>query len=98
MAQLQVFAEVVGEEVISGPLQETGKSPGRPLREYIELSGGTYVYDMPVPATSQHRLRAVAELTGDERLGTIAFRGSGTQTSHTCAMQVFIHLTIQVAR
>lgn len=76
MAQLQAFAEIVGAEQVSGPLNETGKSPGRPLREYLELSEGTYIYNIPIPSTQRHRLRSVAELTGDERLQGIASAGS----------------------
>jgi len=75
MAQLQPFAEIVGAEVISVPLQETGMSPGRPLREYVELSRGTYIYDMPVPSGQQDRLHALAELSGDEKLARIASTG-----------------------
>jgi hypothetical protein len=75
VAQLQSFAEIVGAEAISGPLNETGKSPGRPLREYLELAKGTDIYDMPVPSSDQHRLRSVARLTGDERLQGIASTG-----------------------
>ena len=75
MAQLQSYAEVVGSEEVSGPLQETGRSPGRPLREYVELSKGTYIYDMPVPSVDRERLHSVATLTGDEGLHRIASAG-----------------------
>jgi hypothetical protein len=75
MAQLQSFAEIVGAEEISAPLQETGMSPGRPLREYVELSRGTYIYEMPVPSDQQDRLRALAELSDDEKLARIASTG-----------------------
>jgi hypothetical protein len=76
MAQLQAYAEIVGAEEISSPLNDTGKSPGRPLREYLELSHGTYIYNMPVPSTQRHRLRSLAELTGDEQLQGIASVGT----------------------
>jgi len=76
VARLQSFAEIVGTEVISGPLNDTGKSPGRPLREYLELAKGTCIYNMPVPSVDQHRLRSVAKLTGDEQLRRIATAGT----------------------
>lgn len=76
MAQLQSFAEIVGAEELTGPLNETGRSPGRPLREYIDLSKGTYVLDIPVPSVDRQRLRKVAELTGDPWLQGIATTGT----------------------
>jgi hypothetical protein len=76
MAELQSYAEIVGAEEITTPLRETGSSPGRPLGEYLELSHGTYVYNMPVPSVDRHRLRSVAKLTGDERLHGIASSGT----------------------
>jgi hypothetical protein len=76
MAHLQAFAEIVADAEISGPLNGTGESPGRPLREYLELSKGTYIYNMPIPSTQRHRLRSVAELSGDERLQGIASGGT----------------------
>jgi hypothetical protein len=51
-------------------------SPGRPLREYLGLSDGAYVFDMPVSAVDRQRLREIAELTGDEGLCGIATDGS----------------------
>ena len=76
MAHLQSFAEIVGSEELTGSLNETGESPGRPLREYIELSEGTYVYDVPVTSVDQQRLRSVSELADDQRLLGIASAGS----------------------
>lgn len=76
VAQLQSFAEIVGAEVISAPLNETGNSPGRPLREYLELAKGTCIYNMPVPSVDQRRLRSAAKLTGDEQLQRIASAGT----------------------
>jgi hypothetical protein len=76
MAQLQSYAEIVGAEEVSGPLQETGRSPGRPLREYVELSNNTYTYNMPVPSVDRDRLRSVARLSGDEGLHRIASAGA----------------------
>lgn len=76
MAQLQSFAEIVGAEELTGPLNETGASPGRTLREYVDLSKGTYVLDMPVPPVDRQRLRKVAELSGDPQLAGIATTGT----------------------
>jgi len=63
MARFQSFAEVVGSEELTAPLNETGKSLGRPLSEYIDLSDGSYLYEMPVTSTDQQRLRSLSELT-----------------------------------
>jgi hypothetical protein len=76
MAHLQSFAEVVGSEELSGFLNETGESPGRPLREYVELSEGTYIYDVPFTSVDQQRLLSVSELASDQRLLEIASAGS----------------------
>lgn len=76
MAHLQSFAEIVGSADLSGSLNETGKSPGRPLREYVELSEGTYIYDIPVTSVDQQRLQSVSELASDQRLVEIASAGS----------------------
>jgi hypothetical protein len=76
MAHLQAYAEIVGAEELTGPLKETGASPGRPLREYLELSKGTYIYDMPVPPIDRTRLRSAARLSGDEELRRIATTGT----------------------
>lgn len=75
MAQLQSFAEVVGSEAVSGTLTQTGQSRGRPLREYVNLSGGTYVYEVPVTPIDQQRLQRVSELADDQRLLGIAVAG-----------------------
>jgi hypothetical protein len=76
MARLQSYAEVVGAEELTGPLNATGMSPGRPLREYVDLSRGTYVLDMPVPPVDRQRLHKVAELSGDASLQEIATAGT----------------------
>jgi hypothetical protein len=76
MARLQPYAEVVGAEELTGPLNATGMSPGRPLREYVDMSRGTYVLDMPVPPVDRHRLRKVAEMSGDASLQEIATAGT----------------------
>lgn len=76
MARLQSYAEVVGAEELTAPLNATGMSPGRPLREYVDLSGGTYVLDMPVPPADRQRLHKVAEFSGDTSLEEIATAGT----------------------
>ena len=76
MARFQSFAEVVGSEELTAPLNETGKSPGRPLSEYIDLSDGSYLYEMPVTSTDQQRLRSLSELTGDRQFRDIATAGT----------------------
>jgi hypothetical protein len=76
MAHLQSFAEIVGAEELTGPLNETGASQGRTLREYLDLSKGTYVLDIPVPSVDRQRLREVAELSGDGWLAGVATTGT----------------------
>jgi hypothetical protein len=76
MARLRSFAEVVGSEELSGHLGETGSSPGRPLREYIELADDAYIYKMPVPLVDRQRLDSVAKRIGNEGLRGIAALGS----------------------
>jgi hypothetical protein len=76
MARLQTFAEIVGSDELSSPLGETGRSPGRPLREYIELADDAYVYNMPVPSVDRQRMHGIAKLDGNEGLRGIATVGS----------------------
>lgn len=65
--QIQTFAEVLGSEELAKPLRGVGGSGGRPLREYVELSRGTYIYDMPLSPIDRDRLRRSARFIGDDR-------------------------------
>jgi hypothetical protein len=75
MAGLITYAEVVTSEHPAAKAYEQGVAPrpaGRPLREYLELSGGRHEFRMPFGSALRAQIRQVAALTGDKALLAIA--------------------------
>jgi hypothetical protein len=75
MARFSVYAEVVTPEHPQSKLYAAGKvakQPGRLLRDYLDESGGTYEFRMPVPEDLQAKLLRVASMTADQSLAEVA--------------------------
>lgn len=75
MARFTTYAEIVTPDHPAARAHAQGMTPnpaGRMLREYLELSGGEYIFRMPMDPRTRAKLLQVAAISNDDDLRRIA--------------------------
>lgn len=75
MAEVYSYAEVVTDSSPQMQAYLAGRStrkPGRPLSEYLQLSGGEYRFDIPISAMLKDQMRLLGGVTGQVDLLELA--------------------------